>query len=354
MKRQTLFLRGISALFLSFSFETACTVFDGITPPESGSGGAGGAATLGESYLTSSAAIKVCSAVRTCPGLTEAIRMSTGIPISEQNFSTCLSWLTGPIAAAERGGFVAQRELMTRLAGASSCEEMLAETSLQPAPSSCVSGCSSDGTYLDDCEHGVRFNCKNALFDDGGGNAGCSVHNGAPRCFSGSCCLAVKAQGGCRSIEDLALCLEASADICFDMVGGEDGMRLFVRCADVGISCADKSDFGLMDEVLLPCAPPVAECKTNAPSCADNDTVRSCIGGVATHFECAPLKGECQADEAGSPFCTTKGQCSPSETQCSSDSTKVTVCVSGTIQEFNCGDRRTCVPGNGGTSAGCE
>lgn len=333
--------------------QPGCTVFDGVVPPAGGAGGEGGAGaggTGGEPYLSEAEAITVCAQARTCAGLADAIRLSTGVPVSASSFSACLTWLAGPIAAAGRTGFAAQQSLLRDIAGAAGCEEMLARTILRPAPTPCTPGCSADGDTLDDCTRGVRINCRSGFFDDGVTPAACTVHEGAARCHSSACCISVTNKD-CRKPEDLAICTSGSSDVCWDTLGGDSGFHVVTRCADLGISCTGVSGY-LQEDIVLPCAPPSDDCAGDVPSCAGSGTVRSCVAGIPSLFECAPLGRACTPVDGG-VACAREGGCSLSSTSCV-DPSQIDVCVGGVTRRMSCGAGRSCVPAGGGLSAGCE
>ncbi|MEZ4310630.1 MAG: hypothetical protein R3F14_21515 [Polyangiaceae bacterium] len=331
----------------------ACTVFDGVVPPggAGGAGGDGGGGSGGESYVGEAQAVAICSKARTCDGLSDAIRLSTGVPVSRVSFSACLTWLTGPVAATERVGFAAQRLVLESIAAAEGCEQMLDEAPIRPAPAPCVTGCSADGRTLDDCARGARLDCKSALFDDGTGTAGCSVHEGIARCYSAECCVSVTDKS-CRKPDEIAICPSGVADVCWDTPGGASGFHVTTHCDDVGISCAGISSSLVLEDVLLPCAFPTAECDGDVPSCADADTVRSCIGGAATLFECGPLGRECQSGDSA-VACVEPGGCSLSDTACAGED-EIDACIGGVSRRLSCGAGRKCVPAGSGLSAGCQ
>src|SRR5262245_59510748 len=86
-RRRWLALTAIAAAFGAVAAAYAgCTVFDILTPEQT--------------YLdTNDDAAFVCGAIFACRDsqLARGLAMSAGIPVSDSNFSLCMTWLTAPL-----------------------------------------------------------------------------------------------------------------------------------------------------------------------------------------------------------------------------------------------------------------
>ena len=328
--------RAASALAAFVLVPLACTTFDGLEVPPAPEASPG--------YLALSDGARACSLAARCPLLPEAIARSVGVPASDARFSTCLTWLSGPLPP-NRFGLEDQARLLSCVARAPGCAEALACASVEPlAPGDArcagILGdqCAADGSLVD-CESGRVERCVSAYWGAGS-----------------ECRLGLAGEGRCALIG----CLPASAPPprCTSGVyvrcDAATNLRVATNCRTVGLTCPEGAEgadalCGTADGVF-PCDDP------GSSSCApDGERVRVCDGSLASEFDCAAMGGAC-ALEGGGARCARKGEaCSPLDPGIDTClGTELSVCVAGERRTVDCAQMGlSCLPGDGTRSGRC-
>src|SRR5689334_16900440 len=90
--RRAMWVVSTAAAMTLLGAQTMCTIVDGeVADPDP-------PATADNAYFSFDEAARICSLVAECRGLSFSFASSYGIPMPPQNYSTCLEWLSGPLA----------------------------------------------------------------------------------------------------------------------------------------------------------------------------------------------------------------------------------------------------------------
>lgn len=327
--------RFVAALLTTGFVVHGCTVFDGLTVPPAKTPYAG--------YLSVEDGVRACFFARDCPYLSAAIARSIGVPASPLRFSTCLSWLAGPLPAT-RFGLDAQAAMLECIAHASGCAEALECAYVQPldnADPQCngVVGdqCMAGGVLLD-CTTEIAERCR------------------APHYGAGSeCDLGLGGEGRCA----LSKCSQdSSPPRCTSGVyvrcDPATNLRVAKDCNTVGLTCPEGAEGAdaqcATEDGVFPCDEP-----GKAVCAPDGKRVRVCDGALASEFDCAAMDADCSMESAGARCVRTTDACSPDSAGIDAcNGTMITLCIGGTKIEFDCGRLGfSCVPPSGEDSGHC-
>jgi hypothetical protein len=247
-------------------------------------------------YIGDDKAARLCSRVFACPNLGASIAMSLGVPVSDTNFSQCVTWINGPIAPNRRG-FAYQEEILKCAAEASSCADAAACLPLEKIAAN-ASACSDqtskciDSATAVDCSSLVVSRCDTEGFFPG---SACATGSGEAACVSGTC----NTPGDATCDDDtLATC-------------GPAGVTR-APCAVAGLTCAENAQGAS-------CAGAGACTKAGASVCAGN-VVHACDGATLSTFDCGVIGMSCI--EPG----TDAASCAPLDAECTPFSDTVNIC----------------------------
>lgn len=329
---------------------SGCLVFDGLEPHPGGSdpggGGAGGgpAATCRSDdpacLLDPLNAARTCATLAACPTLPAGVLATSGLPLGELDasgalltfsFSSCIDWLTAPLAG-EAPGFEARLDLASCLAASASCagaEACLGVAPLDAADPRCaaMSGAACDFDALVDCDASLVSHCDKPPFV-----AQTSCVDGGPgpaHCEGASC----GADGASCDADRLTVCASGAA--------------VSLDCAALGLACDGTGCSG------APCATPYRQ------GC-DGDAVTVCapapvIGPLEVRFDCAAVGRSCA-------LVGDKARCVPAPATCSPfdpaidvcDGTRIHVCIGGKPTDIDCAAFGfVCAGPSGATSGRC-
>jgi hypothetical protein len=345
----------------ALSVLAGCTVFDGLSVPEGGGSGAGGAggATSGGSgvlagsgggtsgsggieapleYLSLENGARLCARISACPLVADTIVASIGMPADVINFSQCMTWVSGPIAP-DRPGFALQQSMLTCMVNAPSCEEAAYcgfVVKLVPGLPICDNGNTCVGAEAAaDCLKGVAYFCKTAGFD---ANSACVKDGEVVKCSLGDC-----------AAPGTSVCSGEALHRC-DM---ESRLRPFF-CPAWGLVCSDVNGAPACATQAGTSTP----CTTlGASSCAASGAAVVCTGDLESGWDCAAVGGAC-AGPSGSVRCAgPKDACSPFDVgvnECISGGQGIAICVGGSKVEVDCSAiGLSCQPADASKTAHC-
>lgn len=309
----------------------ACTAFNDLVPDPT--------------YLDSTDdAARVCTKLFSCAssGLPDAVRLSIGVPVSDDNFSVCMTWLSAPLPS-NRIGVDVQRGLVQCLVSnaGGSCDDMAScmfVTPIDPKDAGCSDDgggdrCIGEGVAVD-CARGVEARCGSARYGIAGfcalganGKTGCSL-------------------GGCYVGEFAPSCSDAGvADTC------DPTSRLHINeaCSAEGLGCH-------VDGAIASCGE--GSCASDlAAQCSDDQgSVDVCDGAVQSTFNCADIGLECLTDANGDAVCGEASGCSPfaGVNTCDASGKTLKVCVAGETLTIDCTKYgAACAPIAAGASSAC-
>jgi hypothetical protein len=328
----------LAALVLGLGSAFGCTVFDGLTvpPPDVGA--------PPPHYLTLERGVIACSLVFRCPLLAQAIARSIGVPASDVSFSSCMSWLSGPLSPT-RFGLDVQTDMLACVASATGCSEAMACASVEPlaADDPRCAGAPFDqcpaSDLLADCAGGFAMRCFSPHFGPGSecrlgiaGKGACALSGcspdtaGPPRCTSGV----------------------------FVQCDPTTNLRVAQSCTAVGLQCPEGAEGAEAQcataDGIFPCDDPgKTECSP------DGERARVCDGASKSEFDCKALGGHCVIED-GRARCDAPGStCSPTEPwvdRCAGST--ISLCVGGRAESFDCAAvGLSCRPAENGRSGHC-
>jgi hypothetical protein len=311
-------MRFVPALLLVFFVAYGCTVFDGLTVPP--------AKVPYPGYLGIDDAVRVCSLVRSCPYLSAAIARSIGVPASATGFSTCLSWLAGPLPDT-RFGLEAQATMLECIARADGCTAALTCAYVQPIGNddpqcSGVVGdqCIAGGMLLD-CTTEIAELCRTSYY---GAGSECELGlGGEGRCALSACSQDSSPPPRCTS-GVYVRCDPAT------------NLRVAKDCNTVGLTCPEGAEGAdaqcATDDGVFPCDEP-----GNAVCAPDGLRVRVCDGALASEFDCAAMDGHCSVEAAGGRCVRATDTCTPASTGIDTCAGEViSLCIGGARITFDC------------------
>lgn len=361
-----------SSLLVAIVGVSACTVFDGVTLPEtnssstsssssssssdvsssntssssgesssgtssgsstsSSSGAGGGQPASSTLYLSVKDATAVCSRAFTCQFLATSIAVSLGIPADDTNFSQCLTWLAAPVPTLPGAG--SQKQILECVADAADCASAAACLPTQvidPADPACSGGSKCiDAMTAADCAAHVLHHCGAPAFAS---QSSCTEAAGVAACTKQSCNMP-----GAASCSNGALSTCTTAGL------------MNARCQVAGLSCvptgADSAE----------CAG-LSTCATPGISSCDGDIALACGDAQNAGYDCASIGEVCLSEVNGEARCDPQGAaCAPSSPQanvCSANKKSINVCVGGKIVSASCPSGTKCMGPQGGKSAYC-
>jgi len=313
-----------------------CTVFDGLSVPA--------AMLAGPSYLSLDQGARACSLVLRCPRLSEAIARSVGVPASAASFSTCLTWLAGPLPS-NRFGIGAQQGLLACVSEAAGCEEALGCVFVEPLAADdarCVGAigdvCGSDGMLVD-CASGLAGRCPSPHW---GAGSECRLGLASEgRCALGGCLPEMSAPPRCTS-GVYVRCDPAT------------NLKVAQDCRTVGLTCPEGAEGAdaqcATEDGVFPCDEP------GATTCSPDGTrARACDGSLASEFDCASMGASCVEDEAGARCAAAGEACSPRDSGIDAcEGSVISLCVAGRRSTLDCASLGLgCVPPAGDRSGFC-
>ncbi len=312
-----------------------CTTFDDAVVPEP---------TTNPGYLSLMEGASLCSLVARCPLLSEAIARSAGVEASGQSFSTCLSWLTGPLPA-NRYGLLAQEKLLTCMAKTTQCGDALACASIEPLGQD-DGRCA--GFVGDRCEMlKVVIDCDDHFIER------CTPD----RTTAGSECRLGAANVGRCALEG---CFPASAAPPYCDAGVYvrcdplTNLRIATNCGATGLTCTNGAQGAdavcATSEGVFPCDMP-----GHSTCSKDGKRARVCDGAFASEFDCAAMGGQCLENTTGARCVFPKDACSPQDPGIDAcTGTRLSVCASGEAIQLDCAELGlSCIPSDGTQSGHC-
>lgn len=313
-----------------------CTVFDGLTVPAPLIPYAG--------YLPLRDGVRVCHLVQVCPLLAEGIARSIGVPANAEQFSTCLSWLSGPLPA-NRYGLPVQASMLRCLANALDCSMALECAHAEPLANDdprCVGVVGDqclEGGILLDCNTEIAERCHSVYY---GAGSECELGlSGAGRCALSTCAQGSSPPPRCTS-GVYVRCDPAT------------NLRVAQDCNTVGLTCPEGAEGAdaqcATEDGVFPCDEP-----GRAICAPDGLRVRVCDGALASEFDCAAMDGRCIEEKSGGRCVRQMDACSPASAgidECQGNT--ITVCVGGQKTTFNCAEiGLSCIVEPGANGAHC-
>lgn len=313
-----------------------CTVFDGLTVPVPKDPYPG--------YLSVVDGVHACRLVHDCPQLSAAIARSIGVPASNTQFSTCLSWLSGPLPAS-RFGLEAQAMMLQCIARANECSEALECAHVEPLDEMdprCV-GVVGDqclmGGILLDCTTEIAERCHSAFYGAGS-----------------ECQLGLAGEGRCA----LSTCVQGNSlpPRCTSGVyvrcDPATNLRVAQDCNTVGLTCPEGAEGAdaqcATEDGVFPCDEP-----GKAVCAPDGTRVRVCDGALASEFDCRDMDADCQQESTGGRCVRTTDVCTPGTPGidvCQGNS--ISLCVGGERIVFDCASvGLACIPPSGPSGGHC-
>ncbi len=320
---------------------------DATSPPEA-SPEAGPAPP--SSFLDTNDAARLCTWLFQCPHLADAIALSIALPLdlpsSPLSFSACMDWVAGPIDP-ERLGLSQQRALLAAVAAAPTCDAAGLALPVDPAAQAADAGtCGltcADSTHLASCspEAGTfLLLCEPPYFGQSGA---CFASDAGALCVSTGACTAGLS---CSDPNTLRDCLPPT-----------NASFVSYVCTLTARQCASPTKTGLADCVLpghdtAPC--PLHDRR----DACDGTSVLACAGGLTaqTEFDCSAVGRTCTVSTAGDARCVgPTDTCTPfdaDQSQCSG--TTIRVCIGGVPSSYDCSAiGKSCVAGGAGQTAHC-
>jgi len=313
-----------------------CTVFDGLTVPPSKVPYPG--------YLSMEDGIRACRLVHECPLLSAAIARSIGVPASTAQFSSCLSWFSGPLPAS-RFGLEVQALMLGCIAQSADCAAAVECAYVEPLAND-DPRCS--GVVGDQClNNGILLDCNTEIAEK------CRT----PSYGAGSeCQLGIAGEGRCAlstCMQDTSPPPRCTAGV-YVRCDPATNLRVAQDCITVGLTCPEGAEGAdaqcATEDGVFPCDEP-----GKATCSPDGTRVRVCDGALASEFDCAAMDGYCSNEPAG-------GRCVRDADTCTPDKSGIDVCQGNTISlciggkkvSFDCADLGlSCIPSSGQYSGYC-
>ncbi len=303
----------VPALLLVGLVGYGCTVFDGLTVPPTKIPHSG--------YLPVDDAVRTCRHVHDCPLLSPAIARSIGVPTSRLQFSTCLSWIAGPLPGT-RFGLDVQAAMLECIARADGCGAALECAYLEPlGPEDprcfgVVGDQCLPGGILLDCTTEIAERCRTPYH---GAGSECQLGlSGAGRCALSACVQDNTSPPRCTS--GVYVRCDPAANL-----------RVAQDCNTVGLTCPEGAEGAdaqcATEDGVFPCDEP------GRATCAPDGTrVRVCDGALASEFDCTAMDGRCSDEKAG-------GRCVRTNDSCTPDATGIDTCQGNIISLCIGGER---------------
>jgi hypothetical protein len=318
----------------------ACTAFDFPPPTATPSSDAGPEATPTD-------AARFCSLLFQCPHLADAVALSIALPVdlpsSPLGFSACMDWVAGPIDP-ERLGLQAQRDLLSAVAGETTCAAAGAALPVQPADAGPTCGLTcADPNELSSCTpEGGTFllPCATPYFGQSGA---CFPYDAGALCVSTGAC---DAGLSCASASTLVDCLPPTNST-FESYD----------CTLTARACSVLGKGGLADCVLPGHNTSPCPLHDRRDTC-DGTSVLACAGGLTaqTEFDCSAVGRTCGVSSAGDARCVGSADtCTPFDsTQNVCSESHITVCIGGVPSSFDCDTiGKSCLAGGASQTAHC-
>jgi hypothetical protein len=352
---------GLGAAPLAFAFAASCTIFDnikdvpaslsdggpdtsiGVTPgPDTDSDGGSDAGPTQVAYLSVEDAARLCSLAFRCKELPATITGATSVPIDPQNYSDCMTWLTGPIPPT-RIGLQIQASVLTCMAKATTCQAAGACGLVEQIPAgdprcgdagpSEPERCADDGGTVLRCGPRFALHCNHPYYGPGS------------TCLSGDqnktfWCATSKTCSVTQS------CLGSLLEYC-DI----DGLRNNFNCAAIGTSCGVDPDGGNNDCLL---EGQLQLCPSISSSCK-GDAVEVCDGEKKSLFYCKDINGTCVNPQGTARCARPEDRCTPFDLDVNvCNGSKLHLCVGGKLVDFDCaGIGLSCKAAAGSVPAQC-
>lgn len=323
-RRRNVFV-AVIVMFLSVIY--GCTVFDGLTVPPTKIPYAG--------YLPLEQGVRVCALVHDCPMLYAAIARSIGVPASNARFSTCLSWIAGPLPAT-RYGLDVQAKMLQCIAEANDCPGALECAYVEPLAEGdprCA-GVVGDqclmGGILLDCTTEIAERCHTPYH---GAGSECQLGlGGTGRCALSTCIQQSSPPPRCTS-GVYVRCDPAT------------NLRVAQDCNTVGLTCPEGAEgadaqCATIDGVF-PCDEP-----GRAVCSPDGTRVRVCDGALASEFDCRDMDGHCVLEKSGARCVRPIDNCTPDSSGIDTcQGSVISLCIAGKKVSFDCADAGlSCIP----------
>lgn len=343
---------------------SACTTFYGLEPEpgtsSSGTGGAGGSVLFKPtSLLPIFDAAHLCSLIATCPTLGDSVIASTALPVvipgasDARNFSSCVEWLTAPLApdmgAAPRAGFTELRSMIVCMAATTTCADA-GRCAFYEAIEAADPRCSMKTGSR--CEMGAAIDCDALRVSH------CKTKGYAPgsECLLGGDGAAACAVGTCQTTDVSCdhTTEPGASEPSYVFFCGMSGLRKGINCRAVGDTCNDGAaaldERGCFDSMGL------SKCTTLGEASCFDDRVRVCSGAFVGEVDCGALGETCVYEGFTARCAPANPVCSPFDAnvnQC--EGTTIHLCVDGKKADFDCATiGKGCVPGAGAVTGHCE
>lgn len=342
----------------------ACTTFYGLEPEpsttSSGAGGAGGSVVFRPTQLLPIFdAAHLCGLVAECPTLGDSVLASTALPLAipplsdARNFSSCVEWLTAPLApdmsATPRAGFDALRAMIVCMAATTTCVDAARCAFVEvidAADARCDAETGSrceDGAAID-CDARRALRCKSKGFAPG---SECLVGgDGVAACAVGTCSMAAVS---CDPASDPG---PTEPSYLFACTPG--GLRLGVDCRSAGLVC----DASAADLAQRGCvgATGKANCSAFGEAACLGDRARVCSGVFTGEIDCAAMGRSCTYEGSTARCAPTGAACSPFDANVNlCDGATIHLCLDGAKVDFDCASiGATCVPTSGAVTGHCR
>ncbi len=299
------------------------------------------------SYLSVDDAVKLCSRMFDCSGLSATLRYSTGIAFQDGNFSNCVDTFSGPLPPEVATFLPAQQKLLSCVLGATSCNAQLAcfpYEVVAPGDPRCLDDAgnlsidSCNGNDLLDCNQldgGLVFHCGSTGFPDAsfcsnevgdcitsptcadsmfgcngtvltgcdtgedGGDYGyygldCAIYGQTcrPMGFNSDCFVGSVEGDGCGTGSPLASCpsdFDNTVQVCT-----QDSINL-INCSELGATCTQLQSFAY-------CALAGATCTAfdaNVNVCDASGNLSMCVRGQPVTYSCKNAGLTCAPDSDG-------------------------------------------------------
>jgi len=325
------------AAFVGLGFVVyGCTVFDGLTvpPPKVPYPG----------YLSVEDGIRACRLVHECPLLSAAIARSIGVPASADQFSTCLSWLSGPLPAS-RFGLEVQALMLGCIARSEGCTEALECAYVEPLDNDdprCTGvvgdQCLMTGILLD-CTTELAEKCRTPYY---GAGSECQLGlSGGGRCALSTC------------MQDTSPPPRCTAGV-YVRCDPATNLRVAQDCNTVGLTCPEGAEGAdaqcATEDGVFPCDEP-----GKAICAPDSTRVRVCDGALASEFDCTAMDGMCQNESFGGRCVLATDNCTPDEPGIDvCQGSTISLCIGGKKVSFDCADLGlSCIPSSGQDGGYC-
>lgn len=339
--------RAVSAVALLGALEAAvsgCPSLDGFVS-DGGAPEADADAGPSGGFLSLEDAVRFCSKTIVCPNLAKSTLISLHVPVDDQNFASCVSWLAGTVPT-DQVGMTQRRQALACATQAATCSVASAcmwfefVSATDPRCVGYTGGtsgeCAANGATTLYCSaaFGAEFveHCDNAIN------------------YSGSTCL--------LGNQGLYFCAVANVSCAAGCSGTfytqcDQGLLTGIDCNVLGLTCG-KDPQSNVDQCLSNGA--YKACGAAGTVACAGDHVTVCDGIYESEYDCDALGGTCDATGVVARCALPGDACTPFDSDvgvCSGDS--ISLCVGGRPQSFDCTTLGMhCVAASGKISAHCE